>query len=216
MRVVRDTVLPLKAELSGPLVIAASGVTIEGNGTTVVGPGKAGELDSFQGVGIVAEGCSGVTHRNLRVRGFRVALAASDGAGWLVEDCDFSDNFTEPAAGWNVERRHGGIVFVGAPASHCVARGNHCHHNNGGGIVFRGDVACQGRAWRAFHWIIEGNRLEHNRWGIHAQHADLLQLAANAYQANEHPDFFDNVTRLETISEPTRAATPAILAAGKE
>jgi len=35
--------------------------------------------------------------------------------------------------------RHGGIVIVGGPSSHTVLDGNHCHHNNGGGIVFRGN-----------------------------------------------------------------------------
>jgi hypothetical protein len=395
VRITQDTVLPRGATLGEPLVVAASGITIEGNGATLAGPGKAGEPDSFQGIGIVAEGCSGVTLRNLKARGFRVGLAASDGAGWLVEDCDFSDNFTDPAAGWNVERRlggivltrishsilrrntaqrvwnaldldrcddnliarnafshcsnvclklwascrnvvtdndlswglridpgevhardsagvliesgsdhnrfvgndvthggdgifirvlngwvstgnafvendcswannngfeawspgnaylrnkanhcshgfwlagsdrtllvgneaawngspdgphnapeklfgHGGIVFVGAPASHCVARGNHCHHNNGGGIVLRGDVASQGRTWRVFHWLIEGNRLDHNRWGLHAQHADLLHLAADTSEANEHRDFLDNVTRLTTLGAQSSSSS---------
>ncbi|HPD13642.1 MAG TPA: right-handed parallel beta-helix repeat-containing protein [Planctomycetota bacterium] len=396
MRITQDTVLPRGAVLGEPLVIAASGVTIDGNGATLAGPGRAGEPESFQGTGVVAKGCSGVTLRRLKVRGFRIGLAASDGSGWLIEDCDFSDNFTDPAAGWNVERRlgglvltrlthsvlrrntaqrvwngldlegcdgnriagnafshcsnvclklwtscrnvvtdndlswglridpgevhardsagvllesgsdhnhfvgndvthggdgiflrclngwtctgnvfiendcswannngfeawnpgnaylrnkanhcshgfwlagsddtllegneaayngcpdgphnapeklfgHGGIVFVGAPASHCVARGNHCHHNNGAGIALRGDVASQGRTWRTFHWLLDGNRLEHNRWGIHAQHADLVHLAGNASEGNEHPDFFENVTRL-TRSEG-RAASPIV------
>jgi len=392
VRITQDIVVPQGAVLEEPLVIAASGITLDGNGATLAGPGKAGEPDSFQGTGIVAEGCSGVTVRNLRVRGFRIGLAASDGSGWLIEDCDFSDNFTDPAAGWNVERRvgglvltrithsvlrrntaqrvwngldlegcddnqiagnvfshcsnvclklwassrnvvmdndlswglrmdpgevhardsagvllesgsdhnrfvgndvthggdgvflrclngwtctgnvfiendcswannngfeawnpgnaylrnkanhcshgfwlagsddtllegneaaynggpdgphnapeklfgHGGIVFVGAPASHCVARGNYCHHNNGGGIVLRGDVASHGRTWRTFHWIIEGNRLEHNRWGIHAQHGDLFHLAGNACEGNECPDLFDNITRFA----PSPSASP--------
>ena len=40
---------------------------------------------------------------------------------------------------------HGGIVIVGGPSSHTVIDGNHCHHNNGAGIVFRGDGTPQGR-----------------------------------------------------------------------
>jgi len=396
VRVASNTTLPRRAVVSEPLVIAASGVTLDGNGARIVGPGRAGEPDSFQGAGIVAEGCSGVTLRNVRVRGFRVGLAAADGAGWVVEDCDFSDNFTDPAAGWDVERRaggivltriahsvvrrnvaqrvwngldldhcngnlvvantfshcsnvclklwascrnvvadndlswglridpgevhardsagvliesgsdhnhftrnnvthggdgifirvlngwvstgnafiendcswannngleawspgnayvrnranhcsygfwlggsdhtllvgneagwngqpdgphnapdkgfgHGGIVFVGAPSSHTIIRGNHCHHNNGGGIVLRGDAASEGRAWRAFHWLIEGNRLEANRWGIHAQHADLIHLAANSHEGNENPDLFESVTRLTQSSSSSTLPSP--------
>ena len=386
MEITRDTVLPQGATLTQPLIIRANNITLDGNGATLVGPGRAGDKESFQGIGILAEGCSGVTLRDLRVRGFRVGLSAADAAGWLIEDCDFSDNYTDPAAGWDVLGRfggilltrcskctlrrntaqrvwnaldlvachdcqivgndfshcsnvclklwqscrnevadndfsyglriapgevhardsagvlieagsdanrflrnnvthggdgifirslngwvsarnvfvendcshahnngfeawcpdnayirnkanhcshgfwlgpsdhtllldneaawngspdghhnaperdfgHGGIVFIGDAASHTVLRGNHCHHNNGPGIALCGDTAAQPPRWRIYHWIIENNRLEHNRWGIHARVADLLLVRNNTSRHNNHPDLFDNVTRLTT------------------
>lgn len=42
---------------------------------------------------------------------------------------------------------HGRIVIVG-PSSHTVLDGNHCHHNNGAGLVFRGDGANKSNPWR--------------------------------------------------------------------
>ena len=398
LAITRDTTLPKDATLDRRIVIQASGITLDGNGATLVGPGRAGEPDSFAGVGIVATGCSGVTLRNVRVRGFCVGLAVTDAAKWIVEDCDFSGNFTDPAAGWDVERRlggivltrvcestlrrnaarhvwnaldldhchdntiaenafchcsnvclklwtccrdrverndlshglridpgevhardsacvliesgsddnwfqgndithggdgvfirvlngwvsrgnhfiendcshannngfeawspdntyvrnkanhcshgfwlgasdhtvligneaahngspdgfhnaaeplfgHGGIVFVGGSSSHTIARGNHCHHNNGGGIVLRGDVPTRGAAWRAYHWILQDNRLDHNRFGIHAQFADLLFLSNNDSSGSREPDFFDHVTRLSTLPSQSSSSSSSI------
>jgi len=383
-----------------PIVLRANHVTFDGHGATILGPGEPGNRDSYQGVGILAEGWSGVTLRNFRVRGFRVGLQVTDAAGWVIEDCDFSDNYTDPSAGWDVPGRfggiiltrvcrsvlrrnkaqrvwngldlrdchenvvtdnafshcsnislklwtscsnlvkdndlsyglridpgevhardsagiliesgsddntfvgndvthggdgvfirvlngwvsrrnlfiendcsyannngfeawspdntyirnkanhcsygfwlgasdhtvllgneaayngqpdgfhnapeklfgHGGIVFVGGSSAHTVAAGNHCHHNHGAGIVVRGDVATRGQQWRASHWIIQNNRLESNRWGIHAQHADQLCLAANEHKDNELEDFLDNVARLLTLppAPADRAETGAV------
>ena len=392
-----DTVLDAGSVLERPIVILGSHITLDGNGAVLIGPGKAGDLGPFEGVGILAEGCSGVTLRNIHVRGFRAGLAVSDGSGWLIEGCNFSDNYSDPEAGWDVEERlggivltrvrhslirrnmaqvvwngldmqdchdnaivgnilsncsnvclklwtscrnvvmdndlsyglrikpgevhardsasvlmesgsdgnrfvrndithggdgvfirvlncwvstgnvfiendcsyannngfeawspgnvyirnranhcsygfwlgasdhtvllgneaayngspdgfhnapeklfgHGGIVFVGGPSTHTIVKGNHCHHNHGGGIVLRGDVATQGRKWRASHWIIEDNRLEHNRWGIHAQYADLIHMAGNRHEGNENEDFIDGVTRLSRLpAEPRSVPSP--------
>ena len=399
-----DTTLEPGTVLDRPVVIRASGVVLDGRGAILGGPGRAGSPDSVQGTGISANGCSGVTLRNLAVRGWRVGLEVRDGTGWVVEDCDFSDNFTNPDAGWNCEQRlggivltrvcaslfrrntaqrvwnaldlrtchyntivhntfsrcsnvclklwtscrnriagndlsyglrldpgevhardsagvliesgsdyntfvrndvthggdgiflrslngwvstgnvfvgndcshannngfeawspgnvflrnrashcsygywfggsdrmvllgneaawngcpdgnhnapekgfgHGGIVFVGAPASHTIVRGNHCHHNHGAGIALRGDAHSQGEAWRAFHWVIEDNRLEHNRWGVHAQHADLIHMAGNAHLENEEPDFLDNVTRLTVAESPPSCPPPIARLDGPE
>ncbi len=395
MRITGDTTLERGAVLSEPLVIAASNIVLDGNGATIVGPGRAGDKESFQGVGILAEGCSGVTLRNLRVRGFRIGLSVADAAGWLIEGCDFSDNYTDPAAGWDVLGRfggivltrctrftirrntaqgvwngldlvachdcriagntfshcsnvclklwescrnevadndlsyglridpgevhardsacvlieagsddnrflrnnathggdgifirslngwvsarnvfiendcshahnngfeawcpdnvylrnkanhcshgfwlgpsdhtvligneagwngspdghhnaperdfgHGGIVFIGDAAAHTILRGNHCHHNNGPGIALRGDTAADPPRWRIYHWIIEGNRLERNRWGIHAQVADLLLVRNNVSRHNQHPDVFDRVTRLTQSSSSSPSSS---------
>jgi Right handed beta helix region/PKD domain len=86
---------------------------------------------------------------------------------------------------------HGGIVFVNGPSAHTTLRGNHCHDNDGGGIVLRGDLATQGEAWKAFHWIIADNVLERNRWGIFLQYAEWIDLWPNVFTANTDAEIFN-------------------------
>lgn len=367
--ITHDTVLPRNAVLHQRMVIRADYVTIDGNGATLVGPGTPGEPDTFVGSGIVAEGCKAVTLRNLKVKGFAAGLVVRDGAHWLIEDCDFSDNYHAPDAGWGNGPRHGGmiltkvhssvirncranrvwngldldncsgnsiwkndfshcsnvclkmttstrnevldnnlsyglriapgevhardstcvliesgsndnhfrgndithggdglflrvlnnwvstgnvfvendcsyannncveswspgntflrnkanhgsygfwlggsdqtvlvgneaaysglpegnhnapepgfshggIVFVGGSSSHSKLVENHCHHNNGAGIVFRGDVATKGKRWQTFHWVVQGNRIENNQWGLYGLYGDWLYLAASPF-----------------------------------
>ncbi|HXT41090.1 MAG TPA: PKD domain-containing protein, partial [Candidatus Angelobacter sp.] len=99
-------------------------------------------------------------------------------------------NAPEPGFG------HGGIVIVGGPSSHTLVSGNWCHHNNGGGIVFRGDVASKGARWRTQHWIIQQNRLEENRWGIWGRWGDDIWIANNSITNNTEANYFADVTNL--------------------
>jgi parallel beta-helix repeat protein len=94
---------------------------------------------------------------------------------------------------------HAGIVFMFGPGSHCVARGNTCIGNNGAGIAVIGDQESKGAKWKAFHWIIEQNKLEQNRWGVFLQYADWIDIAANTHKDNGE-DVHDagGVTRLTT------------------
>ena len=110
--ITQDTILGKGAVLRNGLVVKASNVMIDGNGATLEGPGKPGDPKSFTGIGILAEGCSGVTIKNLKARGFEIALSASDGDAWLVEENDFSDNFHDPDFGWGEQKRSGGIVLT--------------------------------------------------------------------------------------------------------
>ncbi len=107
-----DTTLEKDAHLSARLVIRADYATIDGNGATLVGPGQPGKPDSFQGYGIAANGCKGVTLRNIRARGFAAGLLVTGGDHWLVEGCDFSDNYHVPEAGWGNGPRQGGVVLT--------------------------------------------------------------------------------------------------------
>lgn len=93
---------------------------------------------------------------------------------------------------------HAGIVFMFGPSSHTVVRGNQCRGNNGAGIALIGDLPTKGGKFKAFHWIIEQNRLESNRWGIFAQHADWIDLAANVFVGTTEGDFHNagNVTQV--------------------
>jgi parallel beta-helix repeat protein len=91
---------------------------------------------------------------------------------------------------------HGGIVIVGGPSSHTLIAGNHVHHNNGGGIVFRGDVGSRGGRWRTHHWVVQENRLEHNRLGVWGRWGSALHLANNIFSGNAEDTRLEDVTEL--------------------
>jgi len=124
-------------------------------------------------------------------------------------------------AGWNGDPQgfhnapesfgHGGIVFVNGPSSHTLVEGNRLHHNAGGGLVLRGDEASAGAAWKAFHWVIQDNALQANRWGIWMGHADFIELGPNSYAENAEGDVHDagGVTGLLRRSGDGRPPPPA-------
>lgn len=109
-RVTADLTLP-GGMLRESLLIEADGITIDGGGTELVGTGEAGSPETFQGVGLAAEGRSRVAVRNLKIRGFRNAVVVRGGSGWKIEDCDFSRNHHDPGFGWGDGNHTGGILF---------------------------------------------------------------------------------------------------------
>ncbi|MEK7685637.1 MAG: right-handed parallel beta-helix repeat-containing protein [Verrucomicrobiota bacterium] len=119
-------------------------------------------------------------------------------------------NHNAPESGFG----HGGIVIVGGPSSHTVLSGNWCHHNNGGGIVFRGDVASKGARWRTHHWVVQQNRLEENRWGIWGRWGDGIWLANNTATNNAEGNYLADVLNLREApsdSAVTRAPHAELL-----
>jgi len=127
-------------------------------------------------------------------------MGGSDGSVLIGNEAGYNGltngyhNAPEPGFG------HGGIVFVSGSSSHTILSGNWAHHNNGGGIVLRGDVGSRGQKWRAFHWLIQENRLESNRWGVWGRWADSVHLVANSYRDNEATNHLQDVTNLVEIS----------------
>ena len=96
--ITQDTVLD-PAKTYGPLVIKASNITIDGRGAWVIGATQGNPKD-FKGNGVEADGVSGVTLKNLNAKGWDSGLKVQHGSKWLVEKCNFSDNFHYPEAGW--------------------------------------------------------------------------------------------------------------------
>ncbi len=94
----------------GPIVVQASGITIDGRGAWLIGA-EEGDPTDFHGSAIAAEGVSNVTLRNVNAKGWETGLHVVDGSGWTIEDCDFSDNFHDPAFGWGENGRRGGILL---------------------------------------------------------------------------------------------------------
>ncbi len=110
--ITESTTLERGATLHRPIVIGADDITIDGNGATLVGPGRDGDRESFRGVGISGTGRRGVVLENVTVRGFRVGLAITDGVDWTIEGCDVSGNYTDPSFGWGELPPSGGIRLV--------------------------------------------------------------------------------------------------------
>ena len=80
----------------------------------LVGPdsGESRGLGLVQGVDVPGfKGVSNVTLKNINAKGWDIGLKIEQGGKWLVEDCDFSDNFHYPEAGWGELGQHGGIVL---------------------------------------------------------------------------------------------------------
>jgi parallel beta-helix repeat protein len=126
LEITGDTVLdPQKTY--GAIEVKASNVTIDGRGAWLLGPATnklGGSPSDFQGVAIRAKGVSNVRLRNVNARGWETGLKVEDGASWLVEQCNFSDNFHDPSFGWGENGRRGGIVFEHVRLStikHCRA-----------------------------------------------------------------------------------------------
>jgi len=125
--VTNDLVLPKDTEISARLVVRASGVSIDGNGATLVGPGKVGDTNSLEnaGVGVLVEGATGVTLKNMRVRGFATGLVMRDVTAASVSDSDFSDNYHNPGHGWGDLPARGGLVLE--RVRQCVFSHNHAN-----------------------------------------------------------------------------------------
>mgnify|MGYP002682596689 CR=1 FL=1 len=112
------------ALIHGRLVVRDSNVVIDGRGATLIGPGEERNPDSLAeaGIGIEAEGVSNVVLRNLKVKGFATGLQAVGCESWVIEGCDFSDNYHNPQFGWGEMPDRGGIVLV--QCRDLVLRGN--------------------------------------------------------------------------------------------
>jgi parallel beta-helix repeat protein len=116
--------LDANAVLKARLVVRANHITIEGNGATLVGPGQVGDPKSLEtaGVGVLIDGASDVTVRNLKARGFATGLVIRRARAVTVSDCDFSDNYHHPKHGWGELPPRGGILLEDAHL--IVLRGN--------------------------------------------------------------------------------------------
>lgn len=102
------------------------------------------------------------------------------------------------------EKSHAGIVFMFGPSSHTTVRNNRCQGNQGAGIALIGEAG----KFKAYHWIIEGNTLRENRWGIYAREADWVTLGGNRFEKNSEADFSRDPT-VTNIIETTPQDTSA-------
>jgi parallel beta-helix repeat protein len=82
------------------LIIAADGITLDGNGAILKGRGKRGNKYSYRGIGVYASGVDGVTVKGLTVTGFQLGMKVLHGRDWTIVNNDFSENYDDPDFGW--------------------------------------------------------------------------------------------------------------------
>lgn len=158
------------AKTYGPLVIRADNITIDGAGAVIRGD-VAVPGNQRTGVGVFAQGVSGVTLKNLRVRGFATGIEVTDGAGWTIQDCDCSDNFHDPEFGWGEQGRRGGLVLTRVSKSRIVRnRANrvwdgcslaHCDENEFEHNDFSYTSNTCLRLWTSSRNVVRDNQLDY-------------------------------------------------------
>ncbi len=117
--VTNDLSLDSGARLPARMIVRASHVTIDGNGATLIGPGRTGDMKSLEdaGAGILIEGATCVTLRDLRAHGFATGLVVRWASAVTIEECDFSDNYHNPTHGWGELPARGGVLMEGVRQS---------------------------------------------------------------------------------------------------
>ncbi|MCP4250604.1 MAG: hypothetical protein GY778_26475 [bacterium] len=80
------------ADGNGAIHISGDDITVDFQGAEIVGSGPDQAPDSFAGTGLVITG-SGITVKNVKVRGYKVGILARDAPGLVIEDADLSDNY---------------------------------------------------------------------------------------------------------------------------
>jgi len=165
----KDTQLD-PAKTYGRIVIKGSNITIDGKGASIIGA-MDGDPKTFQGTGFSAEGVSGVTLRNVKVKGWETGLAVKRGENWTIENCDFSGNFHDPKFGWGENGRRGGIVLTGVKKSKLLKNQAHdvwdacvlvdCDENTLEGNNFSHTSDTCLKLWNSSDNIIQDNVLSH-------------------------------------------------------
>jgi parallel beta-helix repeat protein len=93
-----------------------------------------------------------------------------------------------------------GIIMAGS-CDHTVCRGNQCIGNNGAGISMFGDNSPQ-HAYKAFHWVLQGNVIRDNRWGIYMEFADWIDIAGNTLENNRDGNIIRGGTTTNIVVRP--------------
>lgn len=80
---------------NGVLHIKGNNLAFDFQGATLDGSAAGAPPDQFHGQGIVVEDSAGVVIRNLKLRGFKIAIYARNCKDLTIEGCDVSDNWKQ-------------------------------------------------------------------------------------------------------------------------
>lgn len=131
MVITKDTTLqPGVHYLPNGIKVAAPGITLDGNGATIVGYNR-------EGCGVTVNGQDGVTIRNLKVRDFYHGIYASRCKQLTVTDCQITST-AELAPNsifldiWlPVERAYGGAILLSEVEDSTISKNDFQHQMNG-------------------------------------------------------------------------------------
>ena len=85
---------PTDAE-SSYITIEGNNITVDFNNAELKGSNKKNNPDEFFGIGIIIKNSKNVTIKNLKARGYKVALLARNIERLTLENCDLSYNFRQ-------------------------------------------------------------------------------------------------------------------------
>ncbi|MBS1653536.1 MAG: right-handed parallel beta-helix repeat-containing protein [Bacteroidetes bacterium] len=94
---IRKAVYKIEADSAKQAVIIIEGnnIVIDFNNAVLQGNGKKGRPDEFTGVAILIKNGKNITIKNLKAKGYKVALLARNVNGLIIENCDFSYNYRQ-------------------------------------------------------------------------------------------------------------------------
>ena len=77
------------------ILIEGNNITVDFNNITLKGSNTKRNPDEFVGVGILIRNSRNVTIKNLKARGYKIALLAKNSDSLLLDNCDFSYNYRQ-------------------------------------------------------------------------------------------------------------------------
>ena len=77
------------------IIIEGDNISIDFNNAELKGSNKTKRPDEFSGMAILVRNCKNVTIKNLKARGYKVALRATNVEKLTLENCDFSYNYRQ-------------------------------------------------------------------------------------------------------------------------
>jgi len=77
------------------LIIEGNNITVDFSNTVLKGSNTKKNPDEFFGAAIIIQNSKNVTIKNLKVRGYKVALIARNTEGLIIDNCDLSYNYRQ-------------------------------------------------------------------------------------------------------------------------
>lgn len=77
------------------VVISGNDITVDFNNAVLQGSNSRKQPDDFFGIAILIKGGKNITIKNLKAKGYKVALLAKDVSNLTIDNCDFSYNYRQ-------------------------------------------------------------------------------------------------------------------------